>query len=83
MVQGTFIIDMLATGAWIAQLTLVLLYHTSNLDTQTALMVLEALRLLRFLRVVRLMRNLLLGSVSVSITKDSSALKFLHNQHVL
>lgn len=81
--KGTFFIDAISTAAWVGQITLVAVYRSQTVEAQTALMVLETLRLLRFLRMVRLMKNLIIGSVSLSITRDSKSLKFLQNANLM
>jgi hypothetical protein len=80
----SFMVDSFASAAWLLQIALVIVYHTvPGANPNTALVIMEVIRLMRFLRVIRLLLALLSNGVFATLVVDTPYLKWLRNQHLM
>ncbi|KAI7843229.1 hypothetical protein COHA_003209 [Chlorella ohadii] len=79
-----FMVDFFASLAWLLQIALVVVYHeVPGANPNTALVIMEVIRLMRFLRVIRLLLALLSNGVFATLVVETPYLKWLRNQHLM
>ncbi|KAL4425355.1 hypothetical protein ABPG75_009371 [Micractinium tetrahymenae] len=79
-----FFVDLCACLAWLMQIALIAASNNiAAFNPDTALIVMEGIRLLRFLRVYRLVMSLLRNGVYATLVMESPYLKWLRSQTLL
>lgn len=85
IIHGSFVIDFLSAMAWLIQIVMLISYYAiPSFDPNTALIVMELLRLARMGRVLRLIRRMLATTLYSTVKQDSKWMpKFLSNQNAM